>query len=129
MRWLCFALLLSGVACFGHPGEQWREGGLYACRQEDGAYAVAKILKLDAGGVHVRVYSNRYETFPKTLDESALYLAGVDRAPGEQLGMGHLPLSRASFAAWEPKFIKIVPVNDSELEGYRMWYDAGAGYF
>jgi hypothetical protein len=56
-------------------------------------------------------------------------MVGMNRAPGELLGMGHAPISNASFATWGAKFIKVVPVEPSELEGYEMWKEAQGGYF
>lgn len=129
MQRLCCALLLLATACASQGEGQWREGGLYASRQDDGTYAIVKILKLDESGVHVRVYSNRFDTIPETLDENELYMAGVDHGSDEQLGLGHLPLSRTSFVAWQARFIKVVDVTESELEGYRVWLDANGGYF
>lgn len=105
------------------------EGGLYSTRDEKGAYAVIKILKLDDVGVHIRLYSNQFTEHPTTLDESTLYMAGVDHGPNESLGMGHLPVSRESFAQWGARFIKTVDVTEDELDGYAMWKEASGGYF
>lgn len=98
-------------------------------RNESGRYSVLKILKLDPYGVHVRIYSNQFEQHPSKLDETTLYMAGMDRKPNESLGMGHVPIRRASFASWGARFIKIVPVEQEELGGYQMWKDADGGYF
>jgi len=88
-----------------------------------------KVLKLDDGGVHVRVYSNMFAARPTTIDETTLYMVGVKRGPNEGLGIGHLPLSKSSFAGWRPTFIKAALVKEEELEGYRMWLDSKGGYF
>jgi hypothetical protein len=129
MRWLLSVALLVFAGCAQTPEAEWVEGGLYSTRNEDGSYAIVKILKVDEEGVHVRAYSNKFDSEPVTLDETTLYLAGMDHGPDEQLGMGHLPLLKASFAAWDPHYLKTVPVEDSELEGYRMWEEADGGYF
>jgi hypothetical protein len=105
------------------------EGGLYSTPDENGGYSVIKILKLDPQGVHVRMYSNQFPEHPATLDESKLYMAGMDRKPDEPLGMGHAPISRRSFATWNARFIKIVPVKSDELEGYEIWNDGNGSYF
>lgn len=120
----CFCLVSSAV------GQQHLvEGGLYATRAENGTYSVLKILKLDPQGVHARLYSNQFPEFPTKLDESLLYMAGMERKPSESMGMGHVPISRHSFASWGARFIKIVPVVEEELEGYNMWKEAKGGYF
>jgi len=107
----------------------WEEGGLYSVEGEKGGFSIVKILKLDAGGVHIRAYSNRFPQRPTEVDASKLYMAGIDRKPDEELGMGHLPLSRESFSGWNPMLIKVVPVVPAELEGYEMWKEAKGGYF
>jgi len=127
-RVLTLGLILV-TACASESGGPLIEGGLYATPNEDGSFSVLKILKVDDGGVHVRVYSNRFATLPTTLAESSLYMVGVDHGPNEGLGMGHLPLSKTSFAGWRPTFIKAAAVKDEELEGYRMWLEAKGGYF
>ncbi len=114
---------------FGSRSEQWVEGGLYSMPAEEGGYGVLKILKLDDGGMHVRMYSNRFDKPPAKLDESTLYMAGMDRQPGEALGMGHLPIGKRSFASWQATFIQQSSVSEEELKGYRMWQEASGGYF
>jgi hypothetical protein len=88
-----------------------------------------KILKLDENGVHVRLYSNQYQTPPVKVDESSLFMAGVDHKPNETLGMGHLPLSKKSFEGWNATFFQQSNVKDEELEGYKMWLEGKGGYF
>jgi hypothetical protein len=105
------------------------EGGLYATPGEKGGYSVLKILKLDDGGVHVRLYSNQFSALPKKIDESVLYMAGMNRKPDETLGMGHAPISNKSFAGWNAVFIQQSTIKEEELEGYKMWLEAKGGYF
>jgi hypothetical protein len=114
---------------FGCSASALQEGGLYATRQDDGSYSILKILKIDPQGVHVRLYSNKFSTLPKNIDESKLYMAGIDRKPGETLGMGHAPISKQSFSSWKAQFIQPSKVNPEELEGYNMWLEAKGGYF
>ena len=102
---------------------------MYSVEAERGGFSIVKILKLDPAGVHIRLYSNHFAQRPSEIEVSALYMAGVTRKPDEELGMGHLPLRNASFAGWRPKLIKIVSVENTELEGYEMWRQAKGGYF
>ena len=105
------------------------EGGLYANQFDDGMYIIIKILKVEEDGVHVRMYSNVYESVPKNIDESTLYLAGMDKRPNERLGVGHVPVSARSFRTWKIVFIQQSTVTPEELEGYQEWKQAGGGYF
>ena len=88
-----------------------------------------KVLKIDNGGFHVRLYSNQFPESPRKLEESKLYMAGVDRKPNERLGMGHCPVSKKSFLGWGATFIQQSTVSPEELEGYKMWLEAKGGYF
>jgi hypothetical protein len=114
---------------FGCSRSSLVEGGLYYTPGEQGGYSVLKILKLDDGGVHVRLYSNQFTEPPMKIDESTLYMAGMNRKSGESLGMGHAPISKKSFAGWNAKFVQQSTVREEELEDYKMWLEAKGGYF
>ena len=82
-------------------------------------FAIAKVLAVDAGVVHVRLYREKFPCRPLQVDPSKLSLGKVGDVEG--FGMGHLPLSRATFAGWEPVLIQSEPVTEEELDGYRIW--------
>ena len=123
---LVSAAFLMLTAC---AQSNWKEGGLYSVEGDNGGFSMVKILKLDSAGVHIRAYSNRFSKRPTDIDVSTLYMAGINRKPDEELGMGHLPLSRESFSGWRPELIRVVPVEPTELEGYEIWKEAKGGYF
>jgi len=127
-RLLVLGLMLV-TACASESTSSVIEGGLYSTQNEEGTFSIVKVLKVDDGGVHVRVYSNMFAARPTTVAESTLYMVGVKRGPNEGLGIGHLPLAKTSFAGWRPTFIQTALVKEEELEGYRMWLDAKGGYF
>jgi len=126
---LVLAAAATLCGCGGATVVQWEVGGLYSTPNENGTYSVLKILKLDDNGVHVRLYSNQFPERPSDVDTDALYMAGMDRQEDENLGMGHAPISRASFSTWGAEYIKTVAVTEEDLEGYQIWLDAGGGYF
>lgn len=105
------------------------EGGLCHLPHDGGTYKVLKILGVDEGGVHARLFSNVYSAPPTHVDEASLYMAGMDRKPDEPMGMGHLPISHRSFATWNAVLFQQSRVTDDELDGYRMWAEAKGGYF
>jgi hypothetical protein len=121
--------LLSFLLGCSKSESQLVEGGLYYTQNENGSFSVLKILKLDKGGVHVRLYSNQFPEPPIKVDESVLYMAGVERKPNETLGMGHAPISKRSFEGWKAMFFQQSSIKDDELEGYKMWLEAKGGYF
>ena len=118
---------MSVVSCRSEP--TYIEGGIYSVPAEKGGYAVVKILKLDDGGVHLRMYSNVFRERPRAVDTAKLYMAGINHKPTEQLGMGHATISKASFRTWGAEFIQSETVRSEELDGYRMWKESGGGYF
>ncbi len=97
-------------------------GGLYYSEDEDGAYAVMKVLAVDDFAVHLRSYANKFTEPPVDLDPAVLTLGGIDSPGG--FGIGHFPLAREGFFSGNPVFIKQVPVADDELEGYRLYLEA-----
>lgn len=84
---------------------------------------------MDNHGVHVRIYSNVYPTPPAQIDESTLYMAGLDKREDEPLGMGHLPIFNETFSSWGAEFVQQSSVAAEELEGYQMWLEVEGGYF
>jgi hypothetical protein len=103
------------------------EGDLCSVRSGDGEYVVAKILKLEEGATHVRVYAKTYEKRPTEVPDEDLYLGTVF---DDDFGLGHLPLDADAFEHWEPQVIRHTELEPEELEGYEMWRDAedeGAG--
>jgi len=97
------------------------EGDLCSVRSGEGRYSVAKILKLEEGVTHVRVYAKTYEERPTEVPDEDLYLGTVF---DDDLGLGHLPLDAEAFEGWEPHVIRHTDVEAEELEGYDMWRDA-----
>ena len=119
---LLFFILPAGCVSRAPQGEV---GGLYSIAGDSTGYGVVKVIALDSGVVHVRLYANTFSERPTTLDPASLHLGKIGEPGG--IGIGHLPLTTDHFAAWEPKLISRVPVTDDELDGYREWKAAGGG--
>jgi hypothetical protein len=107
--------------------EDWRVGGLYSTSDGKGQYGVVKILALDPDAVHVRLYKQKFPSRPGAVDPLSLTLGKLEDKDG--FSIGHLPLSRKTFASWEPVFVSQQSISDSELEGYKMWKEAKGGVF
>ena len=102
-------------------------GALYSVNDGEGNYRVAKVLVTDPGGVHIRLYKNKFSERPPQVNPSSLDLGSIHDPEG--FGMGHMPLSYASFSAWEPIFLVAIGVDEEELEGYLYWQEGEGGYF
>jgi hypothetical protein len=108
----------------------WVKGGIYAIATKGGSsYQVLKILMIDEGGVHIRLYGKRFADVPSSVDEASLYMAEVDRGSNEEPGMGHLPVSKGTFASWGARFVQQSGVSVEELDGYKIWREDEGGYF
>lgn len=70
------------------------EGGVYAQKAGFFRWSVFKVLKLDSEVVHLRIYGNRFWRRPT---ESVLPLL--------DWSVGHMPISRATVAAWSLELI------------------------
>jgi hypothetical protein len=107
--------------------QQPQAGALCTVDDGEGFYRVAKVLVVDDGGVHIRLYKNKWKERPQSVDTNVLSLGGVNDKEG--FGMGHIPLSRQAFAAWKPVVFDRDQVRPDELDGYEMWRQGGGGYF
>lgn len=99
-------------------------GGIYSVWGQ-GAFRAAKLLAVDAGGVHLRLFGNTFAERPKTVDPDSLTLDST----GSARAIGHMPLARPGFLAMGPRLLTSAPVTEEELEGYQIWADAKGGYF
>ena len=123
------ALLVSALTgCSSKTGDL-KEGGLYAFKADNGSYSVMKLLKVESGGVHVKIYSNQFDSPPTQVDESKLYLAGLNHKPDETLGVADAPISGETFQNYKATFVQQSTVTPEELEGYNIWKKANGKYF
>jgi hypothetical protein len=117
------ALLIT--AC-NHVPTEWRTGGIYSTEDGKGQFGVVKVLVLEPDAVHIRVYQQKFASRPTSVDPNTLTLGKLG---DKDFSIGHVPLSRKSFASWKPVFIIQEQVQDRELEGYRVWKQANGGVF
>jgi hypothetical protein len=117
-RLLSAAVLACGL-CSCTRLAQPVSGGLYTVRDGQGFYRTAKVVALDGDGVHLRLYKNRWQSRPKTVDSSSLSLGTINDPDG--FGIGHLVLSKEDFISWKPEFLSREGLTADELEGYRLW--------
>ena len=80
-----------------------------------------KVLALDEHAVHLRKYANKFREQPNDVDPAILRLGGLD-GPADS-GIGHFPLVKERFFLKKPVLIKVVPITEDELEGYRLYVE------
>ncbi len=88
-------------------------GGLYISQNDDGSFGASKILALDEFAVHVRMYSDEFETKPEDLNSADLNFL-----------IGHAPMGKTGFLLDQPELLKVEKVSEEELEGYHLYLDA-----
>jgi hypothetical protein len=121
-------LLLSALTgCSKLSG--WKEGGLYQYKNGNGSYSLLKILKVESGGVHVRLYSNQFDSPPTKVDESKLYLVGREAKANENVGQVDSPWTSSTLSSRTPVFVQQSTVSPQELEGYNEWVKGNHTYF
>ncbi len=122
-----------------HP----RPGDYFSLYYGNKGLKVAKVLVVDAVGVHLRVYTNIYEERPLTIEPSELKLGfalqgaetvaygGILEALAEGFfpGLSHMPVRYETFREMKPRFIREGMVEDEELEGFREWEHSNGGYW
>lgn len=101
-------------------------GGLYSILTNSGKYKIAKILELDEGGIHLRVFENSFDERPRKVDFKTLTLG---KFGGEEFSAGHIPVLDEVFTRAAPSFISKSTVSKDELEGYYIWRDSNGGYW
>ncbi len=138
--WLALVLIL-GVAFFikfylvepyyDSGPSVFQVGGIYASiRNEGPGYNVLKLLKIDDGGYHIKVYSNIFPDMPVEIDETALVIVGLlDKQPNTDPGISHVPIAKQNFESWKLTFIQHGQVVEDDLEGYYVWKETQKNYF
>lgn len=107
-----------------------RPGDLLSVVTHGGKFGVMKVLAVDEGGVHVRLYVQRFDERPSESELGDLSLGSMT-GPGEApFSIGHMPISHRSFVDWRAQLItRGRAVDAEELEGHQMWQEARGGYF
>jgi len=136
-----FALVLAAGACSSSensPGladsaapaanasaAQLKAGDIVIMPNEDGTWNVGKILVVDDFAVHLRSFSNCYKKKPASIPFSDLTMGsgGKKDSLDAHMSIGHAPISLEGFLAAKPEVIGNQPVQESELEGYKIWRD------
>lgn len=130
-KFIIAALILVGVAVVlvacRRSTASLQVGGIYSTADDKGGYGVVKLLAHADGVCHVRVYKQKFQSRPTTVDVGSLSLG----KPGDfgGFGMGHIPMREAGFLEWQPVIITTTTVTPDELEGYKIWKENGGGVF
>lgn len=108
-------------------------GGIYSIYSSGGVFKIVKVLVVDPGGIHLRLYKNKFEERPEHINPQELVLGRVfnedNSFNSDEFSLGHAAFFLDAFLQSNPILLMVVPVMEDELDGYRMWEDAQGGYF
>lgn len=114
------------AGCSGPSASDLQVGGLYSVVSSDDDFGVVKILILEEDTIRIRLYKNRFQDRPQTLDLKTLALGPMHEGKG-RFTMSHLPVRRSEFLAWKPQLVMQTEVTEDELNGSMRWQQAGRG--
>ena len=80
---------------------------------------IVKVLVVEPGIIHLRVYKNKFSSRPKSIQTNDLSLGRIGQEGG--FGVGHMPLDIDGFKDWKPELLVNEEVDDRELDGYNIW--------
>jgi hypothetical protein len=121
---LLFILTLGLTLSCSDKGSKIEAGSVCTIEDGEGKFGVVKVLVIDDDMAHVKIYKNKFDIRPATIDIKTLTLGtmpGTTGIPSDGFGIGHVPLSRQVFESWKPIFVGFENVSEEELEGYKMW--------
>lgn len=98
-----------------------RPGDLCSVEADEGRYRVVKILKVEDGVAHIRLYAGTFAARPTSIDPASLDVGTMHDA---DFGVGHLPVDVRVFESWDPAIVGHAEVLPGELDGYEIWRDA-----
>jgi len=94
-----------------------RPGNLCAVEWDEGDYRAVKILALEDGIVHVRLYADKFVERPFQVEPAELDRGVIHRV----FGIAHLPVSAEDFVGWLPGVVGHEAVQPEELVEYELW--------
>jgi hypothetical protein len=114
-----FIFVIVIIYSCNNQEKKLKAGAICTVEDGDGKFGVVKILVLDDEIAHIRIYKNKYNQRPVSIDLKTLSLGSINDKDG--FGIGHTPLDRKGFENWKPVVITYEEVNKEELEGYEIW--------
>lgn len=113
------AALLVLSMMFGCSTRSYKPGDIYSVDDGEGKFGIVKVLALDPGVIHLRIYKNKFDNRPASIDTKELSLGRLGDEGG--FGIGHIPLDIDGFKAWKPELLTNETVLEEELDGYKIW--------
>lgn len=110
------------LSVFGCSTTSYKPGDIYSIDDGKGKIGIVKVLVVEAGVIHLRIYRNKFDSRPKSIDTKELSLGRLGEEGG--FGIGHIPLDIEGFKDWKPELLINERVADNELDGYNIWKES-----
>src|SRR5882757_252286 len=95
-----FIFLIVMLYSWNNKPKALKAGAICSVDNGDGKFGVVKILVIDDKIAHIRIYKNKYNQRPVSIDTASLGLGSIYDTDG--FGIGHTPLDRKAFNDWNP---------------------------
>lgn len=115
---ISFTIIFSFFSC-GKNNEEIKAGSICTIEDGEGKYGIVKVLVINDFEAHIKIYKNKYNERPTTVDLKTLDIGRIGEKGG--FGIGHAPLDRETFDEWKPIIIAFDKVTEEDLYGYNIW--------
>lgn len=107
---------------FGCSTTSYKPGDIYSVDDGKGKIGIVKVLVVEPGVIHLRIYKNKFDSRPQTIDTKELSPGRLGEEGG--FGIGHIRLDINGFKDWGPELLTTEKVNEDELDGYNIWKES-----
>lgn len=115
----CAVFLIALLAACIKP--DYKAGDVYSVDTGEEMFRVVKVLAVDSGLIHIKIYPAQFRTRPAQVNTKEL---GTSKPGTQNTGAAYIPFEKDLFKEWEPELIKNEPVTEEELEPYRVWKES-----
>jgi hypothetical protein len=119
MRMTLIIGLMGLLSMLGCSTVSYKAGDIYSVDDGNGKIGIVKVLVVEPKIIHLRVYKNKFNSRPKSINTTELSLGRIADKGG--FGVGHMPLDIDGFKDWKPELLINEKVEDNELDGYNIW--------
>lgn len=123
---LCVVGMISVLIACGESSRLATPGGLYSVWEGENGFGVVKVLAVEPEAVSIRWYRETFADRPSDITSQDLSLGSIDDA---EFGLGHIPVTWRDFKLMFPVLITTEELTEEELDGYRIWKEAGSAVF
>jgi hypothetical protein len=121
MKHFFLVLLMAVFAwnCGSNKAGKIEPGSICTIDDGGGRFGVVKVLVMEDGIVHLKIYKNKFNERPARVNIGNLGIGSVTDKDG--FGVGHVPMDKQAFDEMKPVAVGFQQVTEKDLEGYEIW--------